>query len=128
MSTSTSADASKGIHLGKCRMRIEDGGELDGGSLMPITFDRANKDTAEILALRGGVIRAAGFLGAREVNPGHDTSKTLVDAIPGAVFTPTFDDAEAWIRANAREGDLIVTTGCGNLNLLCDRLVGKRTY
>ena len=63
------------------------------------------------------------ILGAREVNPGNDTSKTMVDAVPGAVFTPTFDDAEAWIRANARKGDLIYTTGCGNLYLLCDRLV-----
>lgn len=77
VSTSTSADASKGIHLGKCRMRIEDGGELDGGSLMPITFDRANKDTAEILALRGGVIRAAGFLGA---NTNYVTKTSSVTA------------------------------------------------
>ena len=77
VSTSTSADASKGIHLGKCRMRIEDGGELDGGSLMPITFDRANKDSAEILALRGGVIRAAGFLGA---NTNYVTKTSSVTA------------------------------------------------
>ena len=77
VSTSTSADASKGFHFGKCRIRIEDGGEIDGGGLMPITFDRANKDSAEILALRGGVIRATGFLGA---NTNYVTSTSSVTA------------------------------------------------
>ena len=34
---------------------------------------------------------------------------------------------ECLYRARNR-ADLIVTTGCGNLNLLCDRLVGKRSF
>ena len=96
----------------------------------PYTYSRTSQyfdDFVKVLS-QADIAVLTEILGAREVNPGHDTSKTLVDAIPGAVFTPTFDDAEAWILANAREGDLIVTTGCGNLNLLCDRLVGKRTY
>ena len=96
----------------------------------PYTYSRTSQyfdDFVKVLS-QADIAVLTEILGAREVNPGHDTSKTLVDAIPGAVFTPTFDDAEAWIRENAREGDLIVTTGCGNLNLLCDRLVGKRSF
>ena len=93
----------------------------------PYTYSRTSQyfdDFVRVLR-QADVAVLTEILGAREVNPGNDTAKTLVDAIPGAVFTPTFDDAEAWLRANAREGDLIVTTGCGNLNLLCDRLVGR---
>ncbi len=96
----------------------------------PYTYSRTSRyfdDFVRVLS-QADVAVLTEILGARETNPGHDTAKTLVDAIPGAVFTPTFDDAEAWIRANAREGDIIITTGCGNLNLLCDRLVGRRSY
>ena len=91
----------------------------------PYTYSRTSEyfdDFVRVLK-QADIAVLTEILGAREVNPGNDTSANLVNCIPGAVFTPTFDDAEAWLRTNAREGDLIVTTGCGNLNLLCDRLV-----
>ena len=62
VSTSPSGDAAKGIHLGRCRMRIEDGGLLDGGNL-PITLDRCNKDNAGIVVASGGKIRTTAIVG-----------------------------------------------------------------
>ena len=34
-----------------------------------------------------------------------------------AYLTPSFDDAENFILKNGREGDLVLTMGCGNINL-----------
>ena len=35
-----------------------------------------------------------------------------------AHYTPTFDDAEAYLRAHWQPGDLVITMSCGNINLL----------
>lgn len=35
-----------------------------------------------------------------------------------AVLTPSFDDAEAWLRQHLQPGDLALTMGCGDINLL----------
>ncbi len=35
-----------------------------------------------------------------------------------AHYTPTFDDAEAYLRAHWQAGDLVITMSCGNINLL----------
>ena len=39
-----------------------------------------------------------------------------------AHYTPTFDDAEAYLRAHWQPGDLVITMSCGNINLLNDQL------
>ena len=50
----------------------------------------------------------------------------LVDAIARTGqrvhYTPTFDDAEAYLRAHWQPGDLVLTMGCGNINLLNDQI------
>jgi UDP-N-acetylmuramate-alanine ligase len=35
-----------------------------------------------------------------------------------AHLTPTFDDTEAWLLKNGREGDLVLTMSCGDIHLL----------
>ena len=39
-----------------------------------------------------------------------------------AHYTPGFDDAERWLLYNGRPGDLVLTMGCGNVNLLNDQM------
>lgn len=39
-----------------------------------------------------------------------------------AVWTPTFDDTEAWLRAHWQPGDLAITLGCGDINKLNEQI------
>lgn len=63
---------------------------------------------------------------AREADPGDIHSRMLVDAMVSrgidAVLTPGFDDAEAYLRKHWREGDLVITLGCGNIDLLNEQI------
>ena len=60
--------------------------------------------------------------GAREVDPGDIRTEMLLGPIHerglDVVHTPTFDDAEAYLKAHWHAGDLVITLGCGNINLL----------
>lgn len=59
---------------------------------------------------------------AREKDPGDIHATMLVDAIAATGqnvhYTPTFDDAEAYLRAHWQPGDLVITMSCGNIHLL----------
>lgn len=63
---------------------------------------------------------------ARETDPGDIHSQMLVDAMHqkgmDAVLTPTFDDAEKYLRSHWQEGDLVITLGCGNIDLLNEQI------
>lgn len=63
---------------------------------------------------------------AREKDPGDIHSGMLVDGMRGngieAIWTPSFDDTEAWLRANLRPGDLALTMGCGDINMLNEQI------
>ncbi len=63
---------------------------------------------------------------AREKDPGDINSGMLVRGMRehgiDAHLTPSFDDAEAWLRAHLRPGDLALTMGCGDINLLNDQI------
>lgn len=59
---------------------------------------------------------------AREKDPGDIHSGMLVEGMRAhgidAVWTPSFDDTEAYLRAHWQPGDLVLTMGCGDINLL----------
>ena len=59
---------------------------------------------------------------AREPDPGDLNSGMLVEGMKAngihAVWTPSFDDTEAYLRAHWQPGDLVLTMGCGDINLL----------
>lgn len=64
---------------------------------------------------------------AREVDPGDINTGMLIDAMAStgrtAHWTPTFDDTETYLRAHWQPGDLVLTMGCGNINLLNDQIL-----
>ena len=39
-----------------------------------------------------------------------------------AVWTPSFDDTEQYLRLNCKPGDLVITMGCGDINLLNEQI------
>jgi len=63
---------------------------------------------------------------AREKDPGDLNSGMLVDGMKAhgltAVWTPTFDDTEAYLRAHMQPGDLAITMGCGDVNMLNEQI------
>ena len=64
--------------------------------------------------------------GAREKDPGDINSDMLVQAMLkkgiNAHYTPSFDDAEAYLRSSWQPEDTVVTLGCGNVYLLNEQI------
>ena len=63
---------------------------------------------------------------AREKDPGDIKAEMVVEGMRAhgvdAVHTPTFDDTEKYLRAHWQPGDLVLTMGCGNINLLNEQM------
>ena len=59
---------------------------------------------------------------AREKDPGDIHATMLVDAMKKeglpVHYTPTFNDAEKFLRENWQPGDLVITMSCGDIHLL----------
>lgn len=69
------------------------------------------------------------IMGAREPDPGDISSDMLIEPLRArgrtVDLTPTFDDAEAFLRAHWQPGDLVITLGCGNIDLLNEQIAKK---
>lgn len=65
---------------------------------------------------------------AREKDPGDINSLMVVEGMKkhgvNAVYTPTFDDTEKYLRDIWQAGDLVITMGCGDINLLNEQIRG----
>ena len=63
---------------------------------------------------------------AREVDPGDISSGMLIEPLRArgvdAVLTPSFDDAESYLRAHWQSGDVMVSHGCGDIDLLNEQI------
>lgn len=63
---------------------------------------------------------------AREVDPGDISSEMLIAPLRergvDAVLTPSFDDTEAYLRAHWQSGDIMVSHGCGDIDLLNEQI------
>ncbi|MBR6165632.1 MAG: UDP-N-acetylmuramate--L-alanine ligase [Clostridia bacterium] len=63
---------------------------------------------------------------AREPDPGDLNSGMLVEGMIRngiqAKWTPTFRDTEEWLESHWKSGDLVITMGCGDINLLNDQI------
>ena len=97
----------------------------------PHTYSRTKllmQDFADVLSRSEAVI-VTDIFPARETDTLGVTAEQLVDELKKrgteVYYTPTFDDAEKFIMEHCQEGDLVVTLGCGNINILAERLVDK---
>ena len=94
----------------------------------PHTYSRTKKLFDGFLTCFGDAdkVVVTDICAARESDPGDINSSMLIDAMlkrgMDAHLTPTFDDAEAFLRANWQPGDLVVTLGCGNIDLLNEQI------
>lgn len=96
--------------------------------MQPHTFSRVKNLFDDYLTCTAlaDVTLVTDICAAREKDPGDINSGMLVEGMRAhgvnAVWTPTFDDAEAYLRAHCGEGDLAITMGCGDINLLNEQI------
>ena len=66
------------------------------------------------------------IMGAREADPGDINSGMLLAPIRArgvdAQWTPSFDDTEAYLRAHWQPGDIMISHGCGDIDLLNEQI------
>lgn len=64
---------------------------------------------------RADLVFLADIYAAREINTIGISSQDLVERVDGAVYCPSFEEMERWLLLNAREGDIILTVGAGDI-------------
>ncbi len=83
----------------------------------PFTFSRTSmliKDFAKALNIADRVVMTE-IMGSREVNTYGVHTSQLAGMIEGSVWFDTFDEVAQYIVDNAKEGDLVITLGCGDI-------------
>lgn len=96
--------------------------------MQPHTFSRVRSlfDAYLTCTEAADVTLVTDICAAREKDPGDLNSGMLVEGMKAhgidAVWTPSFDDTEAYLRAHLMPGDLALTMGCGDINLLNDQI------
>ena len=96
--------------------------------MQPHTFSRVRTLFAQYLTCtkEADITLVTDICAAREPDPGDLNSGMLVDGMKkngiSAVWTPSFDDTEKYLKENWKAGDLVITMGCGDINLLNDQI------
>lgn len=83
----------------------------------PFTYSRTKllmDDFAKALSIADFVVMSE-IMGSREKNTDGIYTSQLAAKIPGAVWFPGFDEIAAYVMEHAKEGDLVITLGCGDV-------------
>ncbi|MEG1568220.1 MAG: UDP-N-acetylmuramate--L-alanine ligase [Oscillospiraceae bacterium] len=84
----------------------------------PFTYSRTKlllDDFADVLSIADKVVMTE-IMGSRETNDDYNIyTKDLADKIDGSVWFNTFDEVCDYVMANAQDGDLVLTLGCGDI-------------
>ncbi|MEG1557178.1 MAG: UDP-N-acetylmuramate--L-alanine ligase [Oscillospiraceae bacterium] len=93
----------------------------------PFTYTRTKlllDDFARVLKKADAVVMTE-IMGSREVNTCKISTADLAAKIDGSVWFKTFEEVSDYCLAIAREGDLIITLGCGDIykaaNMMLER-------
>lgn len=96
--------------------------------MQPHTFSRVRTLFDEYLTCteQADFTLVTDICAAREKDPGDLNSGMLVEGMRAhgidAIWTPTFDDTENYLRSHWQPGDLAITMGCGDINKLNDQI------
>ncbi len=96
--------------------------------MQPHTYSRVKRLFDDYLTCtkEADITLVTDIYAAREKDPGdiHTTMvvKGMIAAGVDAHYTPTFDDTEKYLREHWQPGDLVLTMGCGNINLLNEQI------
>ena len=81
-------------------------------------------DFAKVLRAADQVVLLP-IMGGREKDDGSVRSEDLAAKLPGSVVVDGLEGAAAWVRQNAKKGDLVVCMSCGDLYKAADMMVEK---
>ena len=96
--------------------------------MQPHTFSRVRTLFEQYLSCteEADITLVTDICAAREKDPGDLNSGMLVDGMKehgiNALWTPSFDDTETYLKQHWKPGDLVITMGCGDINLLNDQI------
>ncbi len=93
----------------------------------PFTFSRTYElmdDFARVLKIPQHVVMTE-IMGSREINTYGVYTSQLAEKIPGSVWFNTFDEVVDYVIENAKEGDLVITLGCGDIYKAAKKMVEK---
>ncbi len=65
------------------------------------------------------------IMGSREINTYNIYTSQLAEKIPGSVWFNTFEEVADYALQNAKEGDLIITLGCGDIYKAAKIMINK---
>lgn len=91
----------------------------------PFTYSRTAMlldDFVTALSIADKVVLTE-IMGSREKNTYHIYSKDLAEKIDGCVWFPTFEEVAGYVVDNVREGDLVITTSCGDVYKVADMMI-----
>lgn len=83
----------------------------------PFTFSRTSMlldEFARVLSIADQVVLSQ-IMGSREKNTYGVHTSQIAEKIDGSVHFDTFDEIADYIVDNAKEGDLVITLGCGDI-------------
>ena len=83
----------------------------------PFTYSRTKmlfNDFVDVLKIPDITVLTP-IMGSREPNDPTITSAKLAAQIPGSVLVNSLEEAAEWVKQNVREGDLVITLGCGDI-------------
>ncbi|NLA76292.1 MAG: UDP-N-acetylmuramate--L-alanine ligase, partial [Clostridiales bacterium] len=93
----------------------------------PFTFSRTYmllEDFRSVLCIADKVVMTE-IMGSREVNTCGVTTQDIADGVPGSVWFDTFEKVADYVVENAREGDLVITLGCGDIYKAAKLMIKK---
>lgn len=96
--------------------------------MQPHTFSRVRTLFDQYLTCteEADITLVTDICAAREQDPGDLDSGMIVEGMKKngirAVWTPSFDDTEKYLKDHCKSGDLVITMGCGDINLLNDQI------
>lgn len=94
------------------------------GVFQPHTYSRTKALLGEFASALGlcDIAVLSEIYSARELNTDGVSSLDIAKLIPGAKYFESFEQICAFIKQTACEGDLVITMGAGNINVLCDMI------
>ena len=91
----------------------------------PFTYSRTAMlldEFAKALSIADKVVLTE-IMGSREKNTYNIYASDLAAKIDGCVWFPTFEKVARYVVDNVRDGDLVITTGCGDVYKVADMMI-----
>lgn len=91
----------------------------------PFTYSRTAmllNEFAEALSIADRVVLTE-IMGSREKNTFNIYAKDLAEKIDGCVWFPTFEEVAKYVVDNVKSGELVITTGCGDVYKVADMMI-----